>query len=100
MCVYIYNGLPWWVSGKESACHCRRHRLIPGSGRSLREGKPLQYSSLENPMDRKTWCATSPWGCSVGHDLATKQNIFTYIYIKRSLSDSCFLPNVCYKKTS
>ena len=34
--------------------------LIPESGRSLREGNgnPLQYSCLENPMDRGAWWAT------------------------------------------
>ena len=34
--------------------------LIPGSGRSPGEGhgKPLQYSCLENPMDRGAWWAT------------------------------------------
>ena len=34
--------------------------LIPGSGRSLGEGhgNSLQYSCLENPMDRGTWQAT------------------------------------------
>ena len=34
--------------------------LIPGSGRSLREGngKALQYSCLDNPMDRGAWQAT------------------------------------------
>ena len=33
---------------------------IPGSERSPREGNgnPLQYSSLENPMDREAWRAT------------------------------------------
>jgi len=33
---------------------------IPGSGRSLGEGNgnPLQYSCLENPMDRGDWWAT------------------------------------------
>ena len=33
---------------------------IPGSGRSPGEGNgnPLQYSCLENPMDRGTWQAT------------------------------------------
>ena len=37
--------------------------LIPGSGRSLEEGNsnPLQYSCLENPMDRGTWQATVHW---------------------------------------
>ena len=34
--------------------------LIPGSGRSSGEGNgnPLQYSFLENPMDRGDWWAT------------------------------------------
>ena len=35
---------------------------IPGSGRFPGEGngKPLQYSNLENPMDRGAWQATVP----------------------------------------
>ena len=34
--------------------------LTPGLGRSLEGGlcKPLQYSCLENPLDRGTWRAT------------------------------------------
>ena len=34
--------------------------LIPGSERSPGggNGNPLQYSGLENPMDRVAWCAT------------------------------------------
>ena len=34
--------------------------LIPGSGRSPgeRNGNPLQYSCLEDPMDRETWWVT------------------------------------------
>ena len=37
--------------GKESACNAGDPGLIPGSGRSPREGhgNPLQYSFLENP---------------------------------------------------
>ena len=55
---------PGGASGKESACQCRRHRekgLIPGSGRSPGggHGNPLQYSCLENPMDRGAWRATA-----------------------------------------
>ena len=36
---------------------------IPGSGRSSRggNGNPLQYSYLENPMDRGAWQATVHW---------------------------------------
>ena len=40
--------------------------LIPGLGASPREGNgyPLQYSGLENSMDRGAWQAIySPWGC-------------------------------------
>ena len=45
---------------KESACNAQDLGLIPGSGRSLGEenGNPLQYSCLENPMDRGAWWAT------------------------------------------
>ena len=38
---------------------------IPGLGRSPWEGNdyPLQYSHLENSMDRGAWGSYSPWGC-------------------------------------
>ena len=44
------------TDGKESACSAGDLGSIPGSGRSPGEGKgyPLQYSGLENPMDRVT----------------------------------------------
>ena len=43
--------------------------LIPGSGRSPAEGNdnPLQYSCLEDPMDREALVGYSPWGCKVLH---------------------------------
>ena len=46
--------------GKESACSVEDLGLTPGSGRSSGEGNgnPLQYSCLENPMDRGAWRAT------------------------------------------
>ena len=46
--------------GKESACNAGDPGSIPGSGRSLGDGNgnSLQYSCLENPMDRGTWWAT------------------------------------------
>ena len=54
---------PGGPSGKESACQCRYARdtgLVPGLGRSLGKGNDisLQYSCLENPMDRGAWRAT------------------------------------------
>ena len=35
--------------------------------------KPLQYSCLENSIDRGVWWATVHRAQRVGHDLATKQ---------------------------
>ena len=48
--------------GKESVCNAGDLGSIPGSGRSPgeRNGNPLQYSCLENPMDRGTWRAYRP----------------------------------------
>ena len=47
---------------------------IPGSGRSPREGNgsPLQYSCLEDSMDRGAWQATVHGISRVGPDLVTK----------------------------
>ena len=49
-----------YMLGKESACNPGDQGLIPGSERSPGEGNgnPLQYSCLENPMDREAWWAT------------------------------------------
>ena len=54
---YLYldiHGLPGGSDGKESACSGDLGS-IPGSGRSPGEGNgnPLQYSCLENFMDRE-----------------------------------------------
>ena len=51
--------LPGGLDGKESACHAGDSCWILGSGRSPGEGTgyPLQYSCLENSMDRGTWQA-------------------------------------------
>ena len=57
---YKPSGLPRWHNGKESTCPCRRCkfnswvRKIPGVG----NGHPLQYSCMENPMNRGLWQAT------------------------------------------
>ena len=50
-------GFPGGSEGKASACNSGDLGLIPGSGRSPGEGNGnlLQYSCLENPMDRETW---------------------------------------------
>ena len=53
-------GFPGGSDGKESAHNVGDLSLIPGLERSPGEGNgnPLQYSCLENPMDRGAWWAT------------------------------------------
>ena len=55
---------------KESACNVRDPGSIPRLGRSPGEGNgyPLQYSCLENSMDRGAWWATVMGLQRVGHD--------------------------------
>ena len=59
---------PGGSDGKESSCNVEDLGLIPGLGRSPRDGNgnPLQYSGLENSMDRGVWRATIH-GVAWGH---------------------------------
>ena len=59
----VLQGFPAGVSGKESACQCRRHKRCgfnPCVAKISEEeyGDPLQYSCLENPIDRGAWWVT------------------------------------------
>ena len=58
--IILVNGFLHGSGGKESACNVGDMGSIPRSGRSPGEGhgNPLQYSCLENPMDRGAWWAT------------------------------------------
>ena len=74
-------GFPGGSDSKESACSPGDPGLIPGSGRSPGEEnvKPLQYSCLENPVDRGAWQATA-------HGVAKSQArlssfILTFIFL-------------------
>ena len=53
-------GFPGCSEGKESACNAGDLGSVPGLGRSLGEGNGylLQYSCLENSMNRRAWWAT------------------------------------------
>ena len=73
--LYYMSGFPGSLAGKESSCNAGDPSSISELGRSPGEGNgyPLQYSGLENSMDRGAWEATaharlqsmpgySPWG--------------------------------------
>ena len=53
-------GFPGGSVAKNPPANAGDTGLIPGSGRSPGEGNgsPLQYSYLENPMDRRAWWTT------------------------------------------
>ena len=64
------RGFPRWLHGKESTCNAGDVGLIPELGRSPGGGhsNPLQYSCLENPIDRGVWWATVHGVARVWHD--------------------------------
>ena len=53
----MISGSPGDSESKVSACNAEDLGSVPGSERSPGEGNgnPLQYSCLENPMDREDW---------------------------------------------
>ena len=59
----IYTGFPGTTSSKEPTCQCRRckrHGFDPWVRKIPRKRacNPLQYSCLENPLERGVWRAT------------------------------------------
>ena len=63
-----------WVKNVPANAGNRDAGLIPGSGRSpgRRNGNPLQYSCLENPMDRGDWQATAHTVTRIRHNRVIK----------------------------
>ena len=63
--------MPWWLNAKESACNVGGPGSVPGLGRFPGEGNgyPLQYSYLENPIDRGAW-----WAISMGSQRVVTTN--------------------------
>ena len=100
-------GLPWWLSGTESAYPTAGDvGSIPRLGRSPRggNGNPLQYSCLENPMGRGVcWASVSSvqFSCSVVSDSLWPHGLQHARLPCPSLSprvcsDSCPLSRWCY----
>ena len=87
--------LPLWLSGKESAFNSTTGDLglIPGWGRS-RGGGPsnsLQYSCLENPMDRRGWRATV-------HKVANSQNWLKWLSMQWMILAHTYIENKCMNR--
>ena len=67
--------LPWWLSGKESACQCRRFGFAPWVGKTPGKGNgnPLQYSQEILRTGRSLVGYTPRDRKGIGHNLVTKQ---------------------------
>ena len=78
-----FEGFPGGSDGKESACNAGNPGFIPGWGGAPGGGhdNPLQYSCLENPMDKGAWRAT-PWG-RIELDTTERLN-FTFFHLYNS----------------
>ena len=78
--IYIYTiiitiyRLLWWLKSVRICLQCWRPRSNPWSVRSPGEGNdsPLQYSCLEEPLDKGAWWATVQGAAKVRQDLVTK----------------------------
>ncbi|KAB0349420.1 hypothetical protein FD754_014277, partial [Muntiacus muntjak] len=57
-----------WGQEEKGTTEDEKYACFTGEG----NGNPLQYSCLENPMDRGAWQATVHGVARVGHDLVTK----------------------------
>ena len=57
-------GLPRWVSGKESACHCRRHEFDPWLRKIpwRREWQPTPVTLPGKSHGQRSLAGYSPWG--------------------------------------
>ena len=73
---YIHKGLPLWLGGENPTANAGNTGSIPEVGRSPGEGKgyPLQYSCLENSMDRGGW-QTAVLGVAKESDIPEPLNI-------------------------
>ena len=72
--------LPWWLSGKESACQCRRPGFDPWSKEMVekipcrRKWQPSPVFLLRESHGQRSLVDHSPWSCrGMRHNLATKQ---------------------------
>ena len=85
---------PGGSEGKASACNAGNPGSIPWSGRSPGEGNgnPLQYSCLENPMDRGAWWATVP-GVAKSQTRLSDFTFFHFALLRAYLDYYCISPN-------
>ena len=74
--LYHLNRLPWWLSGKEPTCQCRRHGFDPWVGKIpwRRKWQPTPVFLPGESHGQRSLVDHNPWGHKrVRHNLVTKQ---------------------------
>ena len=92
MLIFQLQGLPWWLRQVRICLQCRKPRFDPWIRRvpCRREWLPLEFSCLENSMNREAWWATSLWG----RKKSEVTNTFTFLtftcpcIVSRNYSDT------------
>ena len=108
---YKSQRLPWWLSGKESACQCRSLRTLrfdPWVGKIPWKRKWQPTLVFLKSHRQRSLAGYSPWGCKrVGHNLVTKQqqqhvSQNTWPWTEPSDQEPSLLlfPRVCYAKAA
>ena len=92
----VISGFPLDSVSKESTCNAGDVGSTPGSGRCLGRGNgdPLQYSCLENPIDRGSWGGYSPWGrkeSNMTERLSTHSHTHSLSLLQPALKTICSL---------
>ena len=93
------KGLPWWLSGKESACQCRRHkrhRFNPWVGKILwrRKWQLTPVFLPGSPHGQRSLAGYSPWGHK-----EWDMNDWTTVVIKATLGSSWLTLATCLQIT-
>ena len=92
----VLQGFPYSSAGKESACNAGDPgsilglRIFPGEG----NGNPLQYSCLENPLNREAW-GTTTYGVSISWTRLSNKPLKRASYLQCScvyFLSACFIP--------
>ena len=87
-----YLGFLVDTASKESACQCKRHGFNPWVGKMLwrRKWQPLQYSCLENSMDREVWQATVR-GVAKSWTQLSRHFFLTYFFAKLLITCTIYI---------